>query len=420
MLSAKAARQLFAIHRWTGLLSGIFILFLSLTGAGLVFITEIDRMLNRELLVTKPAGQMILPEQAVAAAVAAHPKAKVSSLTLPINESSVYTLGTSRIRTPAEANQIMVDPYTGAVTGTRMYSSSFAFILRQMHLRFFYFKWQGRVVVGFLGLVLLLSTITGLMIYGRFIRALPHWWTIRRGRGFQISNSDWHKLIGIVALAFNLVIAFTGAVLGLENLSRYSDKVDNAIHPTPAKDSIPEPPATLDGIVPLTAVLAQSRAVIPGFVPLVVTLPRAGRSHYIVRGNLEGQIAMKSASEVGIHALTGQPFYRKSAREVPIITKAYNWMDPLHFGYWGGVVTKVLYLIFGLTTGFLSITGFMVWYMKRFRRTRTVVPIARAAAMIFMVAAAAPAKAAQTVAVGSNVQVSGEPQQVAHGSEPVE
>jgi uncharacterized iron-regulated membrane protein len=409
LLSAKGARQLFAVHRWTGLVSGIFILFLSLTGAGLVFITEIDRLLNRSLLVTEPAGQMISPEQAVAAATAAYPKAKVSSIELPINESSVFTLNTNRINTPQEVNQIMVNPYSGAVTGTRMYSSSFKFILRQMHLRFFYFKWQGRVFVGFLGLVLLLSTITGLIIYNRFIRALPHWWSIRKQRGFQISTSDWHKLVGIVALAFNLVIAVTGAVLGLENLSRYSDRVGYAIHPTPAKDSIPEPPATLDGMVPVSAALAEARAAIPGFKPLAINLPRAEKSHYIVRGDLEGKIAMEGASEVGIHAMTGEPFYRKSAREVPTITKAYNWMDPLHFGYWGGVVTKILYLIFGLTTGFLSISGFIVWYMKRFRRTRAAAPVARAATAASLILAAASIAApvhAQTVAVGKNVQVS--------------
>ena len=48
-------------------------------------------------------------------------------------------------------------------------------------------------------------------------------------------------------------------------------------------------------------------------------------------------------------------------------------MDPLHFGYWGGVASKALYLVFGLTTAFLSITGFVVWYMKtRKRRARPV------------------------------------------------
>jgi hypothetical protein len=34
----------------------------------------------------------------------------------------------------------------------------------------------------------------------------------------QLATSDWHKFIGIAALAFNLSIAFTGAFLGLDNL----------------------------------------------------------------------------------------------------------------------------------------------------------------------------------------------------------
>src|SRR5690606_23541611 len=127
-------------------------------------------------------------------------------------------------------NQLMVDPYTAEVLGTRDYSASFVFVLRQLHLRFFAFGWQGRVVVGAFGLVLLVSIVAGLLIYGRFIRALPRWWSIRRGRGLQIAASDLHKLVGIVALAFNIVIASTGAVLGLENLARYSPRVSHALH----------------------------------------------------------------------------------------------------------------------------------------------------------------------------------------------
>jgi uncharacterized iron-regulated membrane protein len=377
MLSAKRARQTFAIHRWTGLLTGLVILFLSLTGAGLVFITEIDRLLNRDLLVSKQAGSMITPEQAIIAAAAAYPKAKASSIRLPIHQNSVYTLTTNRIRAPKEFNQIMVDAYTGEVRGTRMASSSFGFVLRQLHLRFFYFGWKGRVVVGAFGVLLLLSTITGLFIYTRFIRALPHWWSIRRERGFQISTSDWHKLVGIVALAFNLVIAFTGAILGLENLTRYTPAIGQAMHPRQPKQLLPKPPQKLDGLVPVSTAIAHASAALPGLRPTLVNLPREEKSHYIVYGNMAGRIEMEDASHAGVHATTGQVFYRHSSREARTVTKAYNWMDPLHFGYWGGVWSKILYLVFGLTTGILSITGFMVWYLKTWRRPRKAVPTAQ-------------------------------------------
>jgi uncharacterized iron-regulated membrane protein len=317
---------------------------------------------------------MIAPERAIAAAQARFPEAEVNRVDLPLSESAVYTLWTGRQRVDGrEFNQIMVDPYTAEVTGVRMLNRSLPFVLRQLHLRFFKFGWQGRVVVGVFGLVLLFSTLTGLLIYSRFIRALPHWWSIRRDRGFQISTSDWHKLVGIGALAFNLVIAVTGAVLGLENLTRYAPAVGEAIHPKADKSHDPEPPASLDGAVPVSVALAQAQAAVPRLKPLYVNLPRAEKRHYTIHGNLTGRIEMEGASQVGVHALTGAVYMRHLTPDMAATAQIYNWMDPLHFGYWGGVASKLFYLIFGLTTAFLSISGFIVWYMKtRRRRARPV------------------------------------------------
>ena len=67
MFKAKTTRQLFAVHRWTGLLTGIVILFLSLTGTGLVFITEIDRALHSSFMTSNGSGPMIEPDSAVKA-----------------------------------------------------------------------------------------------------------------------------------------------------------------------------------------------------------------------------------------------------------------------------------------------------------------------------------------------------------------
>lgn len=414
LLSATSARRLFAIHRWTGLLAGLVILFLSLTGTGLVFITEIDRLLNGDLLVSEPAGPAISPERAVAIVQQAYPGARANRVELPRFANSVYIVQVGVVKNPKPFNQVSVDPYTARIRGTRMQNKSFAFILRQLHLRFFFFGWQGRVVVGVFGLVLLLSTITGFLIYGRFIRALPHWWSIRRERGFQISTSDWHKLVGILALAFNLIIAVTGTVLGLENLARFSPAVAEAIHPGPGKGDRAPPSSTLKPAITPSHALMIARSAIPGLVPISITLPNAKKSHYVVSGNLEHQIAMEEASYVHIHALTGKVIFRHNAREARVITRAYNWMDPLHFGYWGGIWSQILYVIFGLTTAFLSITGFMIWWLKIRRRKSSGIPRnASAAALRIAIVVTAgvigttPATAQiGEIVVGRNVQVS--------------
>jgi uncharacterized iron-regulated membrane protein len=379
MFKAKTTRQLFAVHRWTGLLTGIVILFLSLTGTGLVFITEIDRALHSSFMTSNGSGPMIEPDSAVKSVKLAFPKANVSSLELPENEHAVYMAMTNRMKFSGETfNEVAVDPHSGVVLGKRDHSKSLAFILRQMHLRFFYFGWKGRVVVGFFGVLLLLSTITGLFIYSRFIKALPKWYSIRRERGFQISTSDWHKLIGITALAFNIVISFTGMVLGLENLARYSRPVSQAIHPTPPKGSVPKPPGQ-EPLVSAATAVAAARAAIPGFQPTQVNLATKKR-HYMVLGNIEGRKRMEGASEVGVNAVTGKPYFVSNAQTARLVTRAYYWMDPLHFGYWGGVFSQILYVFLGLTTGFLSVTGFIVWYMKVRRKPRARVVELKAAA----------------------------------------
>lgn len=367
-MRAATARRLFSIHRWTGLASGLVILFLSVTGAGLVFVTELDRGLNRDLMVAGPSGRPLTPDEALERVGAEYPGLRINRIDLPRDATWTYTVWT---RPQDGFNQVMVEPYTGEVLGTRDYQSSLAFVLRQLHLRFYAFGWKGRVVVGGFGLVLLVSVLTGLLIYGRFIRALPRWWAVRRGRGFQIVTSDWHKLVGILALAFNLVIAVTGAVLGLENLARYSTTVREAIHPAPDAAGFPDPPSTLEGTLPVAVALERARWAIPGFAPTYVLLPQPGRSHYRIYGNTEGAIAMEGATSAGVHALTGEVFYALDARAARPITKAYYWMDPLHFGYWGGVWSQLVYLVLGLTTAFLSITGFALWLAKRRRRARS-------------------------------------------------
>lgn len=370
MLSARRTRQLFALHRWTGVWTGAVITFLSVTGAIVVFNPEIDEWLNPELLVTSPdaGARDVGIDTALRNARERSPDLSVDAITPPRSRTGVYAIWMTD--DDGGYYQATVDPYTGEVLGRRNYKASFQDVMRQLHVRFFAFGWQGRVVVGAFGLALLISAVTGFLIYGRFIRALPRWWSIRRDRRLQISLSDWHKLIGILTLAFNLLIAVTGAVLGLENLARFAPAVSQAIHPGPSDEVLADVPETLEGTVPVSSAVARVRSVIDGFQPGFIILPKAGVGHYELFGDLPDRTEMDNASGAVVHALTGEVLYRHSAREARTITKAYNWMDPLHFGYFGGVATKVLWVLLGLASGFLSISGFVIWCLKKWRKPR--------------------------------------------------
>jgi uncharacterized iron-regulated membrane protein len=48
-----------------------------------------------------------------------------------------------------------------------------------------------------------------------------------------------------------------------------------------------------------------------------------------------------------------------------------DWIGPLHFGSYGGLFTRVMYVFVGLAPGGLFLTGFWLWLRKLRRRRVT-------------------------------------------------
>src|SRR5690606_12802901 len=68
-----------------------------------------------------------------------------------------------------KAQLAFVNPINGAIMGEIERNNTFSNFLRQIHVRL-YDGWYGRQIVGLAGIALVISTITGLMIYGTFMK----------------------------------------------------------------------------------------------------------------------------------------------------------------------------------------------------------------------------------------------------------
>jgi uncharacterized iron-regulated membrane protein len=370
-------RQLYAWHKWTGLITGLFLFLLSVSGAVAVFKEEIDRLLTPARVVT--AQQTRLPLDAVIEQVRGYaPDQKISGVQFNGRPDSAMTV---RMEDPnmtggGQFYEIFVDPYTGRVTGERR-GENVANVIRQLHVRFYYFGVWGRVAVGVFGLAMLISSVTGLIIYAPFMKGVfaqgLHFWQIRRAPGAQkwnLWNSDWHKLAGIVSLVFNLIIGLTGAVLGLENLSRYSKPVDDAIHPRPLPNRRP-------GKVELSPdeALVRAEAALPAFEARSIIFPTAKNNQYTIYGDLAGRFERANASFLTIDAANGAALHTYSASTTRPVTKLYNLSEPLHFGDFAGTSLKIIYVLFGLVGSFLTVTGFVLWRLKNRRPARAPKPL---------------------------------------------
>jgi uncharacterized iron-regulated membrane protein len=349
--STHAVRWLFRIHRWTGLLAGIPMVVILISGTVAVFKDEIDELLNPSLLVVKPVQSRVSIDEALGGVLPAQ------SVLLPDKPHRPYLVYR---RSPDGKNeQVAIDPYRGVILGARPANGHVADFIRQLHVRFYFFGATGRIVVGVFGLMLAVSGITGLILYPRFLRGGQRWYGIRWSRGPQWVNSDIHKLAGIITLAVNLLWAITGTVLGLENLTVYYPAARKYLHPQPSVDASTGPLS----ISLETAISASSRA-IEGFAPRSLIFPTAAGKPLIIYGNTAGNWTARSSSWVALDPSTGRVLQTHDERHAHLVTQIYNLHDPLHFGYFGGTATRWLWLVLGVIVCVLPISGYAIWWLK--------------------------------------------------------
>jgi uncharacterized iron-regulated membrane protein len=365
---------LYRWHGWVGLLSGLFLIVICVTGTVAVFRPEIERAVDwggYDFDIRANGRAPITLERAIATAVAAYPGAVAQMARYPDvggswqSHGEAYSVLLNRGRGKGTLN-VLVHPYEDRVVASMRPNRGWGDWLRQLHVRFLYGSYWGRWIVGFFGLTMVFSTISGLMIYTRF-NANSWKPKFRRGKGARILTADVHKIVGLGTVAFNVIFGLTGAVIGLEGL--YRKYVMSPDRPAVARlERVSElPPGRIEHFV------ARSRELMPGGKVASVTLSHARSG--IVRVNLEIPVlhlVKEGASSVAFNASTAEPVELYDARNASAAGRFYYAMEPLHFGRLGGAMwVKLLWGLMGLSGGFLSITGFVIFLLRK-RKPRRV------------------------------------------------
>jgi len=208
----KGRATVLRLHLAVALLAGAGLLLVSVSGAALVFRPELDDVVfGGPVRVARGGVGAPLPAL-LDAGQAAHPDLTPVALTLPGQDGQPARL---RLERPAgEAVEVLLDPASARVLGSRWLERSPLHALRALHTEL-YLGGRGRLVVAGFGLLLVLQGVTGFFLWWPFTRRLSRGFTIRRGRRWRVLGYDLHKVIGIVSLAFHVPVALTGALLAL-------------------------------------------------------------------------------------------------------------------------------------------------------------------------------------------------------------
>ena len=222
-----------------------------------------------------------------------------------------------------------------------------------------------------LGLPMLASLITGLVVYKRFWRGFLRP-TLRIRQGARIFWGDFHRLSGIWSIWFIAVISITGiwflirAILADAHISISSEGLPTLI----PRDQIPlvqpgqpVPRVTMDQAV------ATATETIPGFdVSFVMFAPDAytpmevgGRGWYPL---------MFQTAE--LNPYTGELVGSRLLADRTPLEFVTESMRPLHTGDFGGIWVKMIWFFFGLLLSMMVLSGLLIW------SKRTVIATAKA------------------------------------------
>jgi uncharacterized iron-regulated membrane protein len=179
-------------------------------------------------------------------------------------------------------------------------------------------------------------------------------------------NFDLHRTGGMLAVLFLLTMTITGLYFAfatdartfLATISGGSAK-DATRFFSPPRVELARGAARLDSIM----------ARFPN--ASLIALPRKASSALVIDLPNPGNRVASGVTRVFVHPATGETLDIRDARREVSGIRLSMAAAPVHFGEWGGCVSKLLWCLLGLTPGALFLSGFLMWWTRvRMRAAR--------------------------------------------------
>ena len=201
------------VHRWSSLVCTVFMLLLCITGLPLIFHHEIGHLLGREVEAPKmsPGTPRASLDRVIEVAHALHPDRVVQFVSHPEDDDNVWFVTLTPTPAPTDDfKSVAVDARTAQVLAQPRFDEGFMYVMLKLHVDLFA-GLPGKLFLGFMGLLLLVAIVSGVVLYSPFMRKLD-FGTVRRERRPRLKWLDLHNLLGIVTLAWAFTVGATGMI----------------------------------------------------------------------------------------------------------------------------------------------------------------------------------------------------------------
>lgn len=368
MLSARALKTWSWLHKWSSLVCTAFMLLLCATGLPLIFHHEIGHLLGTEVEAPeiRHSGPRASLDAVLKAAQARYPDHVVQYASQEEDDDRIWFVTLTPTPDPTEDfKSVAVDARTAQVLAEPKFDEGFMYVMFKLHVDLFA-GLPGKLFLGFMGLLLLVAIVSGVVLYAPFMRKLA-FGEVRRERSPRVKWLDLHNLLGIVTLVWALVVGATGIInTWADLLVKYWQYDQLSALLAPYKDQ-PLVPAPERGSLQQSLDVALQHS--PGTKLSFIAFPGTAFSSphhntFFLRGNTP--LTSRLLQPVLVDAKTAE---LTAAPELPWYLTALLVSQPLHFGDYGGMPMKVIWALLDIATLIVLGSGLYLWFKRRAPRS---------------------------------------------------
>ncbi|WP_075593313.1 PepSY domain-containing protein [Pseudoalteromonas sp. PAB 2.2] len=348
-------------HLLLALVSGLFLICLSLTGALLIYAKDIQYLTQSDKWTVTPQASPLAFDPLIAR-VSNTTKQPVTLLMPEARDDLAWQLQLANNR------YVSVNPYTGDILYEYDYYSTVYGFTMALHRWLLYEDGDKnhplRNWVSLCALILILEILLGFYIWIKPKNRLKRL-AIKPKAKFRVLMYQLHTVLGVYLLLPLILIAYTGMAF---NWQTETKAVLEFVMQGTVEDR-PKPPDLLppSETTPYQVQKAYNNAltVFPEGKLFRIYLPKKPTDNIGFR--IENPGESHAYSWVWANPYTANIVASYDASKSSWTTQTWHFKYKFHIGDFAGPIVQLLWLVFALSPLFFTVSGFYFWYKRHFR-----------------------------------------------------
>lgn len=405
------------IHLWGGLISGIVVFIVCLTGTIYVYNSELREAAIPHYYSVKAEGTKMNAEE-ILAKVAPSVDGKVTGIKIPASATATTAIlynktpkedpeakvakekpadgqgkvGKGEGKKPAapkgggrrRSNQLMVNPYSGEVIGDpsdektktaefmgKMFSLHRWLMLNEIEeplIEGVENRKLGSWISGGATLLFLVGVLSGLVIwFPKKMRGWKNGFNIRWTANWKRVNHDLHNTLGLYTWIFLFLMSVTGPFWSFEWYREGWQKTWGTYQAPGDKKEEPKPESVLvagKGPMSIEEVVAAVNKVLPYEGDVTINFASDSVGTIGISKNRVGFFAPSAGDRLTLDQYSGEVLHKDIFREKSLRNRIGGSVKALHIGDVYGQFSKLLFFISCLVATSLPVTGVLIWVNK--------------------------------------------------------